>query len=54
MSSSTAAPIDMVRIAALIGRFEADHTGSCETAGCVHVHETVAAAHGAQERPLAA
>jgi hypothetical protein len=54
MSSTTATPIDMVRLAALIGRFEADHPGSCDTAGCVHLHEPVAAAEGGRERPLAA
>lgn len=54
MSTTGTAPIDMIRLAALIGRFEADHAGACETAGCVHLHDAAAAGHAVRETPRAA
>lgn len=54
MPTTGTAPIDMIRLAALIGRFEADHTGPCETAGCVHLHDAAASAQAVRETPRAA
>jgi hypothetical protein len=54
MSTTGTTPIDMIRLAALVGRFEADHAGPCHTAGCVYVHDAVATAQASQETPRAA
>jgi hypothetical protein len=54
MSTTAPAPVDMIRLAALLGRFDADHGGACETAGCVHLTDAVAAARIERETPRAA
>lgn len=38
MSAATSVQIDMARLAALLGRLDAGHSGSCTVEGCVHGH----------------
>lgn len=38
MSTATSVQIDMVRLAALLGRLDAGHAGNCTVEGCVHDH----------------
>lgn len=36
MRAATSVQIDMVRLAALLGRLDAGHAGECTVEGCVH------------------
>lgn len=38
MRAATSIQIDMVRLAALIGRLDAGHERNCTVEGCVHDH----------------
>ncbi len=38
MRAASSVQIDMVRLAALLGRLEGGHPGHCTVEGCVHDH----------------
>lgn len=52
--SAVTVPVDMIRLAALLGRLEPQADGVCRTAGCTHDHGPVAAAGAGREAALAA
>lgn len=55
MSSTNGSPIDMVRLAALLGRLETVAGGVCTVPGCVHDHAAgPGGVHGVTETALAA
>jgi hypothetical protein len=50
----TTANTDIVRLASLLGRFEAESPGLCRTEGCEHLHGPVATVERNREPALAA